>query len=181
MWILFRWARTICCSSFMPPIAATARLAGRYDNLSPALLRLLHFVVEKAAARRRRSSCMRRDGGAAGRSACTARNWRADSFDVAGRDRTGESNGPFARFERGHKFSLVGAEAARSPSTRDFAALRGRSRGRNLAPKLELLLPCQMPSGRTTTRGQKRGSCRTKSIGGAWSARHLLAMLSAGC
>ena len=25
-----------------------ARLAGRYDNLSPALLRLLHFVVDKA-------------------------------------------------------------------------------------------------------------------------------------
>ena len=43
----FRWARTILCSSFTPPIAATAVCRGRYDSLSPALLRLLHFVVEK--------------------------------------------------------------------------------------------------------------------------------------
>jgi len=80
-----RSARTIFSSFFMPPIAENSRVAGRYDSLSPALLRLLHFVVEKA---RPAGVDLAVCGEMAGRPVEAARlvgHRRAHAIDVAGR------------------------------------------------------------------------------------------------
>src|SRR5258708_7372188 len=96
---------------------------------------------------------MRRDGGPAGRGAGTACNRSAHTLDVAGRHRTGEGYDSFSRSERSNRFRGVGAEAAGPSPARDPAAVRGRPCRRNLAPKVESLLPCLRPSAKTTARG----------------------------
>jgi Phosphoenolpyruvate-protein kinase (PTS system EI component in bacteria) len=101
-----------------------SRLAGRYDSLSPALLRLLHFVVEKVRRPESIWRCAAR-WRAAGRGAGTPCNRSAYTLDVAGRHRTGEGYDSFSRSERSNRIRGVGAEATGSSPARDPAAVRG--------------------------------------------------------
>jgi phosphotransferase system enzyme I (PtsP) len=64
-----------------------SRLAGRYDSLSPALLRLLHFVVEKTRPPVSTSPCVARWRGRpverwrCSRSVCAPCRWRRARSD----------------------------------------------------------------------------------------------------
>ena len=101
-----------------------SRVAARYDSLSPALLRLLHFVVEKVRpAGVDLAVCGEMAGRPVEALALLAIGVRTLSM-APGCHRTGEGDDPLARSRRGNRFHERCAFTTGSSSARDSPTVR---------------------------------------------------------